>query len=206
MKKYLRITIVLVVFLTVVLLHDLNGGSRKLAAAAGSSASNPSYISTPVAVQTPLVSVPMPEASSTPALAVTPASMPTPTPTPMATSTSMPTPAAAMPTATPAPSPTPTPQWVGLYKDGSYTGSPADAYYGSIQVQAVVAGGRLIDVKFLQYPNHTRTSQRINQQVMPWLTQEAVQAQSAHINVISGASATSYAFAQSLTSALAKAK
>ena len=196
MKKYLRITIVLVVFLTVVLLHDLNGGSRKLATAAGSSA----------AVQTPLVSVPLPETSSTPTLAVTPASMPTPTPTPMATSTSMPTPAAAMPTATPAPSPTPTPQRVGLYKDGSYTGSPADAYYGSIQVQAVVAGGRLIDVKFLQYPNHTRTSQRINDQVMPWLTQEAVQAQSAHINVISGASATSYAFAQSLNSALAKAK
>jgi uncharacterized protein with FMN-binding domain len=206
MKKYLRITIVLVVFLTVVLLHDLNGGSRKLAAAAGSSASNPSHISTPVAVQTPLASVPLPETSSTPVLAVTPASSATPTPTPVATSISAPTPAVATPTASPVPIPTPTPQRVGLYKDGSYTGSPADAYYGALQVQAVVANGRLINVNFLQYPNHTRTSQRINQQVMPWLTQEAVQAQSARINVISGASASSNAFAQSLNSALAKAK
>jgi uncharacterized protein with FMN-binding domain len=42
----------------------------------------------------------------------------------------------------------------------------------------------------------------INTQVMPWLTQEAIQAQSANINIISGATLTSEAFANSMQSAL----
>ncbi len=33
----------------------------------------------------------------------------------------------------------------GQYANGSYTGSAADAYYGTVQVKAVVQGGRLID-------------------------------------------------------------
>ena len=45
----------------------------------------------------------------------------------------------------------------------------------------------------------------INAQAMPWLTQEAIQAQSANINIISGATLTSEAFANSLQSALSSA-
>jgi uncharacterized protein with FMN-binding domain len=40
---------------------------------------------------------------------------------------------------------------------------------------------------------------------MPWLTEEAVQAQSARVDIISGASATSEAFQVSLASALRRA-
>ena len=45
----------------------------------------------------------------------------------------------------------------------------------------------------------------INAQAMPWLTQEAIQAQNANINIISGATLTSEAFANSLQSALSSA-
>ena len=94
----------------------------------------------------------------------------------------------------------------GQYADGTYTGSTADAYYGMVQVQAVISGGKLTDVKFLQYPNDRGTSREINTQAMPLLTQEAVAAQSAQVDGVSGATQTSEAFVQSLSAALAKAK
>ena len=95
---------------------------------------------------------------------------------------------------------------VGQYKDGTYTGSVADAYYGNIQVQAVIYGGRLTDVIFLQYPSDRRTSVSINTQAMPYLKSEAISAQSANVNIVSGASDSSQAFRQSLGTALASAK
>jgi uncharacterized protein with FMN-binding domain len=92
------------------------------------------------------------------------------------------------------------------YKDGQYTGTTADAYYGNIQVQATISGGKLTDVQFLQYPNDRQNSVEINSQAMPYLKQEAIQAQSAHVNTISGATDTSLAFVQSLSSALTSAQ
>lgn len=91
------------------------------------------------------------------------------------------------------------------YKDGTYTGSVADAFYGNIQVQATVKGGKITAVKFLQYPNDRPNSIAINQQAMPYLQQEAIQAQSANVDGVSGATDTSLAFRQSLSAALAKA-
>ncbi len=94
----------------------------------------------------------------------------------------------------------------GPYADGSYTGSPADAYYGTVQVKAIISSGTIADVQFLQYPSDRSTSRYINSQAMPMLTQEAIQAQSANVNGVSGATATSGAFVQSLASALSLAK
>lgn len=99
----------------------------------------------------------------------------------------------------------PTAQPVGKYKNGTYTGSVADAFYGNIQVQAVISGGKIIDVIFLQYPNDRSTSIEINSQAMPILKQEAISAQSAQVSGVSGATATSDAFIQSLSSALQQA-
>jgi uncharacterized protein with FMN-binding domain len=98
----------------------------------------------------------------------------------------------------------PAPQ--GKYKDGSYTGDPADAYYGTIQVKATVTNGKLTDVTFLQYPNDRQTSIEINTQAMPMLKSEAITAQSGSVDIISGATDSSQAFIQSLTSALNQAK
>ena len=93
-----------------------------------------------------------------------------------------------------------------MYTDGTYTGSQADAYYGTVQIQVTVQGGMLTGVNFLQYPNDRRTSQSINGRAMPILKSEAIQAQNANVNIVSGATDTSMAFQQSLADALAQAK
>ncbi len=139
--------------------------------------------------------------------AIAPKSTPAPTPVPAPAPAPVPAPS-------PAPAPTPTPvvtppapaPSTGIYKDGSYTGPVTDAYYGNVQVQATIQGGKLTNVQFLQYPNDRGTSIRINGQAMPMLTQEAIQAQSANVDIVSGATQTSEAFQQSLAAALANAK
>ncbi|MBI5044780.1 MAG: FMN-binding protein [Candidatus Levybacteria bacterium] len=93
----------------------------------------------------------------------------------------------------------------GKYKDGTYTGDVTDAFYGNIQVSAVISGGRLSDVVFLQYPNDRQTSIRISTESMPILKQEAIEAQEADVDIVSGATDTSIAFRKSLKSALDKA-
>jgi len=94
----------------------------------------------------------------------------------------------------------------GQYKDGSYTGNAADAFYGNIQVQVTISGGKITDVQFLQYPSDRSTSVMINSQAMPYLKQEAIQAQSANVDIISGATDSSQAFQESMQSALAQAQ
>lgn len=138
-------------------------------------------------------------AEETPVVAVL-----TATETPVATLGPTPVPTGStLLTASPTAQPTVTPR--GKYKDGTYTGSVADAFYGNIQVQAVISGGKITDVIFLQYPNDRSTSIEINSQAMPYLKQEAIQAQSANVAGVSGATASSDAFVQSLGSALQQA-
>jgi uncharacterized protein with FMN-binding domain len=93
----------------------------------------------------------------------------------------------------------------GQYKDGTYTGSVADAYYGNVQVQAIVQNGAIADVQFLQYPSDSGTSAGISQRSMPLLKTEAISVQSAKVDIISGATQTSQAFQQSLSAALEQA-
>ena len=127
---------------------------------------------------------------------------PTAPPPPRATEPPAPT-VAPQPTAAP---PTQAPIAQGGYKDGEYAGPVTDAYFGMVQVKAVIQAGKIADVQFLQYPNDRRTSIRINNIAMPYLITEALQAQSAEVDIISGATLTSEAFAESLQSALATAK
>lgn len=91
------------------------------------------------------------------------------------------------------------------FADGTYTGPVADAYYGLIQIQASIRGGRLTTLKVLRYPNDRRTSISINRQALPMLRDEAISAQSANVDIISGATLTSRAFRQSLAGALKQA-
>jgi len=94
----------------------------------------------------------------------------------------------------------------GQYTDGTYTGSSVNVYYGNVQVAAVISGGKLTDVKILQYPNDRHESIQRSNYALPQLTQEAITAQSAQVSSISGASATSQGFVESLSSALSKAR
>ncbi|MGA7608272.1 MAG: FMN-binding protein [Anaerolineales bacterium] len=91
------------------------------------------------------------------------------------------------------------------YKDGTYTGSTVDVNYGLVEVQATIQNGKIAQVQFLQYPSDRRTSQHINAIAMPYLQQEAIQVQSANVDIVSGATLTSEGFQRSLQSALANA-
>lgn len=92
------------------------------------------------------------------------------------------------------------------YKDGSYTGDVEDAHWGNIQVKAIIHNGKITDVQFLQFPNERNRSVVINNYADPILTNEAIQAQNANVDIVSGATDSSEAFIQSLTTALSQAK
>lgn len=91
------------------------------------------------------------------------------------------------------------------YKNGQFVGDLADAYYGNVQVKAIIRNGKIVDVQFLDYPKDQETSVYINGQAIPLLKQEVIMSQNAVVDVVSGATETSRAFMQSLSSALAKA-
>ena len=93
-----------------------------------------------------------------------------------------------------------------LYKDGSYTGSVADAQWGVVQVKAIIQNGKITDVQFLQYPNDRGRSIYINSIADPQLSSEAIQAQSANVDIVTGATDSSEAFMQSLSDALSQAR
>ncbi|HZE87874.1 MAG TPA: FMN-binding protein [Methylomirabilota bacterium] len=110
------------------------------------------------------------------------------------------------PSSSPAQNPQPTTsQKSAKYQDGEYIGDVKDAFYGNMQVKATIQNGRITYVQFLQYPNDRQTSIEINQQAIPILKSEAIQAQSAQVDIVSGATDSSQAFKDSLASALAKA-
>jgi uncharacterized protein with FMN-binding domain len=84
----------------------------------------------------------------------------------------------------------------------SAVGADIQTRFGPVQVKAVVQNGRLVDVQTVQMPtSHTRSAY-ISQQAAPMLRREALDAQSANIDIISGATYTSEGYAQSLQAAL----
>jgi uncharacterized protein with FMN-binding domain len=114
-------------------------------------------------------------------------------------------------TATPSPSPsdssapTPTPSASSGFKDGVYTGQDVVTQFGDVQVKVTVSGGRITDVQPLQMPFDRQRSAEISQFAAPQLHDEVLQAQSAQIDVLSGATYTSDAYAQSVQAALDQA-
>lgn len=87
----------------------------------------------------------------------------------------------------------------------TYTGSVAENPYGPVQVSVTEEGGKIVEIKALQMPTEHALSQEISEHVAPMLRSEALQAQSAEINLISGATYTSEGYAQSLQAALHQA-
>ena len=87
----------------------------------------------------------------------------------------------------------------------TYVGVAEQTRYGIVQVKITVSGKKITDVSFAQLTAFDGRSQQINSQAAPILLQETLQAQSAQINAVSGASYTSDGYVQSLQSALDKA-
>jgi uncharacterized protein with FMN-binding domain len=95
----------------------------------------------------------------------------------------------------------------GQYVDGEYLGNSVQAHHwGNMQVNAVIQNGQLVDVEIVQYPQSTPRSRQITSNALPRLISEAIENQSADIDIVSRATDTSVAFIASLRSALNSAE
>jgi uncharacterized protein with FMN-binding domain len=90
--------------------------------------------------------------------------------------------------------------------DGTFVGETATNKWGPVQVQVTISDGEVTDVTALQTPDSKRKSVQINDYATPILRQEALSAQTAEIDTVSGATYTSVGYAQSLQSALDTAR
>ncbi len=152
----------------------------------------PSATRTPTATS-PLVSaqpVVVPTAGARPRATTAP-----PVPRPVTTTRAP----VAAPSPKPSPKASPTP---AAAKAVVVNGAPADTRYGPVQVQITVQGRRITKADAIDYPNGDRRDQEINSYAIPQLDQETLQAQSAQIDTVSGATYTSDGYRTSLQSAI----
>jgi uncharacterized protein with FMN-binding domain len=84
----------------------------------------------------------------------------------------------------------------------TYDGSVTPTRWGPVQVRITVDGGKITDVTAVTYPTSNRRDQQINAYALPKLRSEVLQAQSADIDSVSGATVTSDGYRTSLQAAL----
>jgi uncharacterized protein with FMN-binding domain len=106
------------------------------------------------------------------------------------------------PAVTPEPTPTPKPTSSTQVVDGKVV----NTRYGQVQVELTIKNGTITDVQALQLPNDRQYSAEISDYVAPYLRKMVLQAQSANIDIISGATYTSTGYAKSVQSALNSAQ
>jgi uncharacterized protein with FMN-binding domain len=169
----------------------------------------------PVAMNAASVaSVSVPTATATPRVRATHKASPTasatasPTATATATATAKATtaPKVAATTAPAAPAaPAPPAPAAPAAVSGTFTGGTAQTAYGPVQVQIVVQNNTITSANAIRYPTGNSHDVAIAQYAVPVLNREAVQAQSAQISMVSGATYTSSGYLQSLQSALSAA-
>jgi uncharacterized protein with FMN-binding domain len=85
------------------------------------------------------------------------------------------------------------------------TGSVASTRWGPVQVSITVTDGKVTVVDVPQYPTGNGKDRQINASALPILTKETLSAQSADIDMVSGATVTSKGYVQSLQSAIDQA-
>jgi uncharacterized protein with FMN-binding domain len=76
-------------------------------------------------------------------------------------------------------------------------GSTVNTSKGAVQVEVTFEGDKISSVRMLQQPNHPQTTAAV-----PKLIEETLEAQSADIDTVSGATITSEAYIQSLQAAI----
>ncbi|WP_402464378.1 FMN-binding protein [Isoptericola aurantiacus] len=85
------------------------------------------------------------------------------------------------------------------------TGDVVQTRWGPVQVEITVADGTITAVDVPVYPSENPKDQQINSYAVPELVQETLDAQSAGIDMVSGATVTSEGYVRSLQSALDEA-
>jgi uncharacterized protein with FMN-binding domain len=92
-----------------------------------------------------------------------------------------------------------------LPESGTFDGDPVVTRLGAVQVRITVAGGRIASAEALQVPNRDRHDVLVNERAVPILNAEAVEAQSAQVELVSGATLTWQGYTQSLQPAIDRA-
>ena len=85
------------------------------------------------------------------------------------------------------------------------TGSAVDTRYGPVQLKVTFNGTKISGIEVVEYPAESNRDQQINSYALPILNSEAISAQSANINAVSGATYTSEGYVRSLQSAIDQA-
>ncbi|GAA3609172.1 FMN-binding protein [Microlunatus ginsengisoli] len=93
----------------------------------------------------------------------------------------------------------------GSSSSKTYTGSVAQTRWGPVQVEITVKSGKITKVDVVQYPDGNQHDAEINDYALPVLVQETIKAQSADIDMVSGATVTSDGYVRSLQAALDEA-
>jgi len=93
----------------------------------------------------------------------------------------------------------------GAKSGETFVGSVAQTRWGPVQVRITVSDGKITNVDALQVPDGNFRDQQINGYAVPILAQEAVAAQSAQIDTVSGATITSDGYRTSLQAAIDQA-
>lgn len=88
---------------------------------------------------------------------------------------------------------------------GTFTGAASSTRYGPVQVQVTVTDGVITDAVAINFPSRDRHDQEINSYAIPLLEQQTLELQSTGLDMISGATVTSRAYAASLQDALDQA-
>jgi uncharacterized protein with FMN-binding domain len=88
---------------------------------------------------------------------------------------------------------------------GAVDGSVAQTRWGPVQVRISVSGSRITEITAVQVPDSNPRDRQINNYALPILRQQALAAQSAQIDGVSGATVTSDGYRESLQSAIAAA-
>ncbi|MGH3281033.1 MAG: FMN-binding protein [Trebonia sp.] len=109
------------------------------------------------------------------------------------TSTTQTAPASAKPTTTPT-------RTTPAKPSGNFEGPDVNTQYGPVQVVLTVSDGKITAANDVQQP-----ADSIGANAIPQLNSEAVQAQSANIQAVSGATSTSQGYIKSLQQAIDKA-
>lgn len=111
-------------------------------------------------------------------------------------------------TQTPGVVPAPTATTTAPSKTGSaaktqtVNGTVAQTQWGPVQVQVKISGGKITDAQAVIYPSGNGRDHEINSYALPRLHEQVLQAQSAKIDGVSGATVTSDGYRESLQAAL----
>ncbi|GAB3928862.1 FMN-binding protein [Microlunatus endophyticus] len=106
---------------------------------------------------------------------------------------------------TPSSAPSTSPPKTGTGGSKSYTGDVAQTERGPVQVKITVKHKKITGVSILQVPSEDPMDVRINDYAVPILIKETISAQSAQIDMVSGATVTGGGYLESLQSALDRA-